>query len=402
VVSVLEQKYSFTRAFPVSEYQSRVRKARELMAKNGIDALLLTQRVNVEYFSGALNTLWGCLDRPFSLILPRDGEPALVIPRLLECVTARTTWIKDIRCYPSSPPKDAERIVCPAMIASTVEDLGLGKAVIGTEAGYDLRLNMALREFEAVKGGVPDAKFVDAYDVIWGCRIFKSNAEIERIRKASTMTCNALKRVYESHLKEGMTEADYAREVAKAFLEEEGEARDVGFVYVGVMNDPWLGPMIDRAPTDRKLKSGDMLIADIGAAFGGYTSDMTRWAVIGKSSGKMKELHDLAAQSTTAVNEATRPGIPICDLVKAANAPLEKAGYPMAIARIGHGLGLDVHEPPSLGKENTTLTQPGMIFTIEPCLQYNEFIIWVEDAIVITEKGYENLTPMAKNLYEVR
>lgn len=384
----------------MSEYKARNDKAKELMVKYGIDALLLTQRVNVEYFSGALNTLWDCLDRPFTMVLPREGVPALVIPGLLKCVTERTTWVKDIRCYPS-PGKNSERIGCPATIAATLEDLGLNKSVIGVESGYDMRINMALREFEAVKGGVPDARFVDAYDAIWGCRVIKSKLEIERIEKASVMTCNAMKKVFGTRIKEGMTEFDYSREMAMAFLEKGADTKE-GFIYIGVMNDPWLGPMIDRAPTDRKLRKGDMLVADCGAGYGGYTSDMTRWAVIGEPPEKMEELYDLAMQSTISAEEATRPGIPICDLVKAANEPFKKAGFPMAIARIGHGLGLDIHEPPSLGKDNTDLIQPGMVFTIEPCLLYNDFIIWLEDAIVVTETGFKNLTPLPKDLWEVR
>jgi len=240
---------------------------------------------------------------------------------------------------------------------------------------------MALREFEAVKGAVPDARFVDAYDIVWGCRVIKSKLEIERIEKASVMTCNAIKKVFESRIREGMTEVEYAKEMAIAFLEEGAEARDGGFLYVGVMNDPWLGPMLDRAPTDRRLKRGDMLTADCGAAYGGYTSDMTRWAVIGEPPEKMKELYHLALQSTISAEKAVRSGIPISDLVKAANDPFKKAGFPMAIARIGHGLGLDVHEPPSLGEDNRDLIQPGMVLTIEPCLLYNDFIIWIEDVI---------------------
>lgn len=400
-MKIVEKEYYFTRAFPLSEYKKRAEKAKKLMDENDIDALLLTQRANVEYFSGALNTLWHCKDRPFTFILPRDGEPAIVIPRLLECVTARTTWVKDIRCYPSSPPKESERIVCPATIAATLEEKGLSKSVIGIEAGYDLRIDMSLREFEVVRGGVPDAKFADAYNVIWGCRITKSKLEIERIEKASTITCNAIKNVFESRVKEGMTEFDYAKEMAMAFLEEGAEARDGGFIYVGVMNDPWLGPMIDRAPTNRKLKKGDMIVADVGAGYGGYTSDMTRWAVIGEAPQQMKKLYDLAVQSTTAVDKAIKPGIPICDLAKVANEPFAKAGFPMAIARVGHGLGLDSHELPSLGNENTDLLQPGMVVTIEPCLLYNEYIVWVEDVIAVTETGYKNLTPIPKDLWEI-
>jgi len=257
---------------------------------------------------------------------------------------------------------------------------------------------MALREFEAVKGAVPDARFVDAYDIVWGCRVIKSKLEIERIEKASVMTCNAIKKVFESRIREGMTEVEYAKEMAIAFLEEGAEARDGGFLYVGVMNDPWLGPMLDRAPTDRRLKRGDMLTADCGAAYGGYTSDMTRWAVIGEPPEKMKELYHLALQSTISAEKAVRSGIPISDLVKAANDPFKKAGFPMAIARIGHGLGLDVHEPPSLGEDNRDLIQPGMVLTIEPCLLYNDFIIWIEDVIVPTETGFKNLTQLPCNV----
>lgn len=398
-MTFLDKKFRFKRAFPVPEYKTRNRKAKELMEKNNIDALLLAQRMNIEYFSGALNTLWHCLDRTFAMVLPREGDPVLIIPTLLQCVTERTTWVKDVRCY-ASPRKNSERIGCPATIAATLEDLGLDRSVIGMESGYDMRINMPLREFEAIKGGIPDARFVDAYDVIWGCRVLKSKLEIERIEKASDITCDAIKTVFEKRIKEGMTEFDYSREMAMAFLEGGGDPQE-GFFYVGVMSDPWLGPMLDRAPTNRRIGKGDVLVADCGAGFGGYTSDMTRWAVLGKPPKKMEEFHDLAVQSTISANEAVRPNIPISNLVEAANVPFRKAGLPMAIARIGHGLGLETHEPPGLSVDNSDLIQPDMIFTIEPCLFADNFIFWVEDTILVTKTGCRNLTPLPKDLWRI-
>lgn len=394
----MEKKYTTSREFPVSEYEARYKKAKKLMEERKIDALLLTQRENVEYFSGFLTHLWEAKYRPFVAILPRDGNPALILPRLERVCAEKTSWIKDLRIW-EDPSDTYDRILCANLVAITVKDLGLAESKIGVESGYDLRIGMPLRDFNFIMSSLPEAKFVDAWDVIWGCRMFKSKLEREKIKKATDITCKGTEEAFRN-LRSGMTEVDLHRLMCLGFFN--NGADEIGFCNVRVSTDPWRAVMANSFAYDVKIKDGDLLFADVGAKYGGYFADQGRMGWCGKPPAEIKKRYAAAAKATDSAIEAMAPGVKISDIFQIAVDTLRKeTGEVPPMARVGHGLGMDIHEPPNVGPKMTITLEPGMIITIEPEIFSPKGAMFAEDVIAITETGHEDYTYIKKEFYLV-
>ena len=129
-------------------------------------------------------------------------------------------------------------------------------------------------------------------------------------------------------------------------------------------------------------------------------SDMTRTVVLGKATDEMKRVYDLVKKANEAGRRAVRPGVPMCEIDRAARRVIEEGGYgPYFIHRTGHGIGLEVHEIPDVSATNQTVAQPGMIFSIEPGIYLpGRFGVRIEDLMLVTEDGGECLNALPRDL----
>jgi Xaa-Pro dipeptidase len=148
------------------------------------------------------------------------------------------------------------------------------------------------------------------------------------------------------------------------------------------------------------LETGDLLLIDYGAAVEGYFSDITRTFAVGKLDPELTGVHEIVQAANTAGRAAARPGVPCQDVDRAARRVIEEAGYgPYFIHRTGHGLGMEVHEPPYMVEGNTRRLEVGMTFTVEPGIYLpGRGGVRVEDNVVITEDGSKSLTTLERNL----
>ncbi|MFQ5692539.1 MAG: aminopeptidase P family N-terminal domain-containing protein, partial [Nitrospinota bacterium] len=160
--------------FPRSEYEQRWETARRRMAAAGLDALLITEKANYVYFCGGNPDF--SFSRPTLFLLPREGEPVCVVQRFFQDLTRRSAYVDDVRVYETLGGAPVE------MIAGALKDRGLAAGTIGCELGYEQRLGVSLGDFRALVRALPGAEFRDGAGVIWGCRMVKSPAEIERLR----------------------------------------------------------------------------------------------------------------------------------------------------------------------------------------------------------------------------
>jgi len=163
--------------FPAEEYEDRNAAAKAAMDKQGLDALFVTMRENVEYFTGYVCSYWGVRGIIAGVgIIPRKGEPVLVVPDFLRGTAERTAWVRNMHRHPHThtKPRDFANAVIDAF-----REMGLEKGKIGYESGPELSLDMPIVDFEAVRTSLKDAKFVSGSDVIWACRSHKSPLEIE-------------------------------------------------------------------------------------------------------------------------------------------------------------------------------------------------------------------------------
>ena len=153
-------------------------------------------------------------------------------------------------------------------------------------------------------------------------------------------------------------------------------------------------------PGDRQIQKGDLVLFDLGVIYKGYCSDITRTVAFGEPSDKQKEVYETVRKAEQAAVDAVRPGIKAMDLDKIARDIITGAGYGEFFThRLGHGLGISVHEFPSLTGNNEMALMEGMVFTIEPGI-YDPNItgVRIEDDVVVTKDGVEVLTKYPKEL----
>ena len=156
-------------------------------------------------------------------------------------------------------------------------------------------------------------------------------------------------------------------------------------------------------PDDTPLASGDVVLFDVGCRKGEYCSDMTRTFVFGEPSEKLREVHDTVRRANEAARKLVAPGVRFCDIDAAARSIIEEAGYGSYFThRLGHQIGLDVHEPGDVSAAHDAPVQAGMVFSIEPGIYLpGEFGVRIEDLVLVTEDGCEVLNSYPRELVSI-
>jgi Xaa-Pro dipeptidase len=244
---------------------------------------------------------------------------------------------------------------------------------------------------------------VVATPVTAGCRMIKTAHEVECVRVAGAATLAVYKAVYES-LKEGMTTVDVHGLVAAAYAKTglPGEAS----LNIGTFT---ANPHGSRQV--QTIREGTILMVDDGCEVHGYTSDITRTFVLGKPTDKMKSVFDVVHRAQAAALAAARPGVELASVDAAARRVIVDAGYGPGFKyfshRVGHGIGMDMHEWPYLvkndmyGWDRAPRMHAQMIFSDEPGVYIpGEFGVRLEDDMHVTEDGAELLTPASASLEE--
>lgn len=198
------------------------------------------------------------------------------------------------------------------------------------------------------------------------------------------------------YIKVGMTELEIADEVERTmrFLGAEGLSFPT-IVVSGVNSNQPHGE-----PSDRKIQEGDFLTLDIGCVYRGYCSDMTRTVAIGYATDEMKKIYDIVLKAQLAGLEMVKAGVKCFDVDKASRDVIEEAGYgEFYIHGTGHGVGTEVHEPPTLNARSSEVLKENQAVTVEPGIYLpDKFGVRIEDLVIVTEFGYANLTHSPKEL----
>jgi Xaa-Pro aminopeptidase len=387
--------------FPRDEYVARFNRARELMKEFKIDVLVLTGKENVVYYTGLQTIGWDSKHRPLGAILARDSDLAsLVIPETLMGVARETSWADDVVPWGGVrvPGAAADPIIG---IHKTLERRKLTRATIGMELGYGQRLAMSQTDYAALLKLVPDATIVDASEMLWKQRMIKSPREIEALRAASTATSNAFAETFAA-MREGMTETEIAGRMFQALAKSNYRP---GFVMIRSGRRKY--DMVNVCPFDKPVERGDLVVVDAGATYKDYWADFMRMASIGEPSTEQRAFFEADLASQKAGVAVIKPGIKAAEIFDACNSILQERGFGQhaRIERVGHGLGLDVHEPPSLARGAQTIIEEGMVLTVEPIFsdlpnyQIGNFAL--EDVVVVTKTGHEIVSTFPKDLHIV-
>lgn len=226
-------------------------------------------------------------------------------------------------------------------------------------------------------------------------RLVKNASEIEAIRNAVKLTSKAFERVIRK-VEHGDTEVGIAASLDFQMrkLGADGNAFDTIVAFAARSALP------HAHPTTRTIDHDQLLLVDMGASLNGYSSDMTRVVHIGQPGDKARRLYDAVLEAQLAAIDAVRPGVEAADVDAAARRVLKKYGLDRAfIHSTGHGLGLEIHENPRIGRKSDAVLEPGMTITIEPGAYIEGFGgVRIEDTVLVTETGVEVLTPTPKEL----
>ncbi|MGH9317741.1 MAG: M24 family metallopeptidase [Thermoanaerobaculia bacterium] len=336
------------------ERQSRLRAAAR--ARN-LDAIVVTPCANLTY---AANLSIGRSERLTALLLPTDGPAVLVTPSFEEANHRRDAVVDDVKTW----QEDED----PIALASSALS---GKKAIGIEGSTPYATAGLL-------AAATGAKLEDATPLFDPLRRIKSPEEQAFITEAARRTNLAISATHK-RLRRGMTEGDL-----EGILEQE-YAR-LGLHGGGLVQFGPSAAFPHGAPGERALSKGDVVLIDSGCKIHGYTSDVTRTVCFGEPSEELRKVHRTVQNAQTAGIEALKAGQTGQDVDRAARRVIEEAGYGEFFThRLGHGLGLDGHEPPYLVRGNRTPLEVGNTVTIEPGIYIpGKFGVRIEDDYAVT------------------
>lgn len=364
------------------EYASKLSSLRETSGSAEIDALLLSDWKHVFYVTGFLPAI---TSRPGHLLIPREGEPVLLIHGMLEETVAREhSYVRERRTY--YRPKDLF-----TETAKLLEQAGLDRSTVGVEMdslSYSFGTELAKE--------MPGVRLVDGSPIVRKCRMVKTAREIRMLREASRITDEAVRGVLEDGIRPGISEVDVSRDLSKRFFGAGGDGASFPTI---VLSGERAG-LLSTRPSARVLQQGDSVLMDCGATYEGYMTDICRMASLGPPSEKLAAAYEVEHEALQEVIDAVKPGEKASRLYEIGMDVLERRGYRKFRRgeRIGHGVGLDFHELPMVGDFDDTVLEPGMILCIEPTIQMTDLLVRIEDEVLVTESGCEILTTLPREL----
>jgi Xaa-Pro aminopeptidase len=376
--------------FPREEYDLRYERTRRMMAADGFDALFVTAPKNYIYFTGhESDQITDQKIRPFVFLLPLEGDPLCFVAEFETKNLSRTTWLGDrARTFGLFKHNDA--------IADGLREAGLESARIGCELGREQHLGMAYLDFVALQAQLPRARFEDASAAVLAARATKSPLEIERIAEAARITAQGIAQVL-PQLEEGMTDVEIRRRMRLAILSLGAE--NVPSVHVTIGRD-----FVAEVTGHGEIRRGDTVTVDISAEVEGYMSDVTRTVVFGEASDDQRDMYEFSVGLNHACFEAVRPGATCADVAVRCQEELARSGRAgrKSVGRIGHGIGIDYLEYPSLTATEDVVLETGMTFACNPNFMTDYGFFNIEENLVVTDDGFELLShPLGSRTLEV-
>jgi Xaa-Pro aminopeptidase len=365
----------------VAEHRDRIRRAAAAAAERGVDALLITPSPDYAYLLGYRAP---AMERLTCLIVPADGVPTLVVPRLEEPLARHELGelAGDVELVAWTETEDPIRIV---------------QGIVGSALRVAVQDQMWARFALRLAAALDPAQVVEAGHTMSALRRIKSAAEVAALRAAASAADRAMLAITAERLS-GRTEIEVARHIRELLLEEGHDTAEFAIVASGPN-----AASPHHVPGDRVITEGDAIVLDIGGTVDGYCSDTSRTAFVGDVPAEFAALYEVLRRAQQAACDAVRPGLPAAELDAVARDLITEAGYGEAfLHRTGHGIGMETHEEPYIVSSNPEPLVAGNAFSVEPGIYIRD--AWgarIEDIVICTDAGGERLNTSSTDLYLV-
>lgn len=364
--------------------QERLERVTTEILAHGLDGLALVPGPNMVYLSGIHAHL---SERPIVLFVPADDDPAIIIP-ILEAQKARDAGFAEDHIFSWS---DEEGYTESFQHACAL--LELSDYLLGVES-----LHMRVLELELLHRYAPGLTTAHAEPVMSALRLVKDENELAAMQKAVQVAETAMRQLI-PRIEAGQSEKQIAAMLVQELTVAGSEANPFGPIVSAGPNSA----IPHATPTSRPIEDGDLLVIDWGAIVDGYPSDITRTFAVGELSPEFERIYETVNEANRVAKSVVRPGACGQDVDRAARTSISDSGYgAFFIHRTGHGLGLEVHEPPYITEGNIDPLREGAVFTIEPGIYLpGRGGVRIEDDVVVTADGCRSLTTLSRDLIRV-
>lgn len=363
---------------------SRLDRLRAEMMAHHIDVAVLVPGSNLRYLSGiGFSTKL----RLACLVVPLNGQPAMVLPTM---EAPRAVAQADFPLHVFGWDDDAGP---SAALATALKTINVTAGTVAVE-----HVVMRVFELRAIESALPHARIVNADPLLAQLRMHKAADELAAMHKAIAVAETTLTHALRA-TRIGMSELQVA-DLWNTAIRDAGSMPSFDAAVGAGPN----GASPHHTNSTRPLQMGDLVVIDGGAIVDGYVSDITRTIAVGEPTARARLVYDTVYAANAAGRAAAAlPNATGDSVDRAARAVITNAGFgEFFIHRTGHGLGIDVHEPPFMVGGDTNIINPGMTFTVEPGIYLpGEFGVRIEDMVVRTQTGAETMTTFPRELQRI-
>lgn len=388
------------KSFSSDEFKLHTEKLQAEMEKQGIDMLLLSTPENIYYSTGYRSWYTSSLFRPVYVLVPKKGEPAIVL-RILEKATVQyTSWTSRIYCWGTASRNlgALEGNEPVGIVNRIIQEIQPDTRTIGLEAGDGMQYFWSLEILKNIIDSQPEIHFMDGSLAVQRARMVKTPWEIERIRQVCRITEQAILDTGKEIVSGKTTEKDISKGIAMRMAA--GGVDKISYLTVTSGIDKYC--TFNTYATDRVVQKGEYVLVDISGHIDGYASDMTRVFFLGKVPPEEREMAEIASGCVVAAKEAMKPGVLVSEINRICEGYIKNSRFGQFLLHSsGHGIGLNVVEYPTIHDDAVEMLEPGMVFAVENGVYpydlkkgaesiYLSFRM--EDEVVITQNGAEWIT----------
>lgn len=347
---------------------------------DAVDVVALSPGETLRYFTG-LNMHKS--ERPTLVFLFREGPTVVVHPQLEGDRVEEA--LPDVERYTYEDATD------PVAAARGAFEELTDERAISEPIGAEFRSTRLLEQ----EVFAPDGEMVvDVEEAVATVRSRKDDGEVEHMRTAAEIIERILEEVFEL-IEPGMSETEIETEIKKRVMASDADAYGVGIVTSGERT-----AHAHANTGSRVIEIGDLVMIDAGVVYEGYYSDITRTVAVGEPDQELVEIYDVVQDAAAAARDRVGLSVEFQEIDRAARSVIEDAGYGDYFPhRVGHGLGLEGHEPPYLVEGNEGTLEHGHAITVEPGIYVPELGgVRIEDDVIVTEDGADVLTTSSRDL----